>query len=232
MSIKEMKKLVFEANLDLPKNNLVKLTWGNVSLIDRDLGVIVIKPSGVPYKTMKESDMVVTDLDGNPLPDQLKPSSDLPTHVLLYKHFKTVNSIVHTHSKFAVAFAQSGLSIDPYGTTHADTFYGSIPCARSLTKEEVNSNYEVETGNVIIEKFNELNISPDQVPAINTKNHGPFIFGKTTANAIENTIILEEVAEMAFLTKNLQSSTKSINQYLLDKHYLRKHGEKAYYGQQ
>lgn len=231
MNINDMKRMVFEANLELPKNQLVKLTWGNVSLINRELGVVVIKPSGVPYEIMKEEDMVVTDLEGNPFPEQLNPSSDLATHILLYKHFEDVNSIVHTHSKYAVAFAQVGLPIKPFGTTHADTFYGSIPCARSLSEKEINSNYEEETGNVIIEKFNELNISPNEVPAINTKNHGPFIFGSDTKKAIENTIILEEVAEMAYLTTTLERKTPSLNQFLLDKHYYRKHGDNAYYGQ-
>lgn len=231
MIINEMKQKVFEGNLALPRHQLVKLTWGNVSLINREEGIICIKPSGVPYDNMKPEDMVITDLDGRPFEHQLKPSSDLDTHVVLYKHYKTVNSIVHTHSLHAVVYAQAGKEIPPLGTTHADTFYGAIPCTRDLTAEEVNSCYERATGKVIIEKFKELNVTPKEIPAINTRHHGPFIFGETVDKAIEHTIILEEVAEMALKTELLNPEIRRIHQYLLDKHYYRKHGELAYYGQ-
>lgn len=231
MIINDMKQKVFEGNLALPHHQLVKLTWGNVSLINREEGIICIKPSGVPYDNMKPEDMVITDLDGRPFEKQLKPSSDLETHVVLYKNYTSINSIVHTHSLHAVVYAQAGKEITPLGTTHADTFYGAIPCTRDLTAEEVNSCYESATGKVIIEKFKELNVTPKEIPAINTRSHGPFIFGETVDKAIENTIILEEVAEMALKTELLNPEIKRIHQYLLDKHYYRKHGEHAYYGQ-
>ncbi|WP_328806053.1 L-ribulose-5-phosphate 4-epimerase AraD [Staphylococcus durrellii] len=227
-----IQRLVYEGNMQLPKNQLVKLTWGNVSMIDRVKKVICIKPSGIPYKKLSPVDMVITDLDGNVYQDQLKPSSDLSTHVYLYKHFPKVNSIVHTHSLHAVVFAQAGKAIQPYGTTHADTFYGPIPCARNLTQQEVEQNYELNTGKVIVETYQSQNITPDAIPAINTKNHGPFIFGTSVKQAIEHTIVLEEVAEMALKTELLaQQNIPPIDQFLLDKHYYRKHGKNAYYGQ-
>ena len=227
-----IQRLVYEGNVQLPKNQLVKLTWGNVSMIDRDKGIICIKPSGIPYSKLSPVDVVITDLEGTVQKHQLKPSSDLPTHVYLYKHFPNVNSIVHTHSLHAVVFAQAGKAIRPFGTTHADTFYGPIPCARKLTKEEVEHNYECNTGKVIVETYQSLNITPDAIPAINTQNHGPFIFGTSVKQAIEHTIVLEEVAEMALKTELLaQQNISAIDQFLLDKHYYRKHGKNAYYGQ-
>nr|MBO1352395.1 L-ribulose-5-phosphate 4-epimerase [Enterococcus sp. DIV0212c] len=227
----EMKERVFSANLALPEAALVKLTWGNVSEINREAGVIVIKPSGVPYSTMEACHMVVTDLDGAVLEAGLKPSSDLATHVQLYKAFKEINAVVHTHSKHAVMWAQSGREIPAYGTTHADTFYGVVPCTRQLTSEEVASAYELETGKVIVEAFNEKNIDPLAVPGVLVYGHGPFTWGKTPQKAVENSIVLDEVAEMACATEIVNDRIQPIPQYLLDKHFFRKHGTNAYYGQ-
>lgn len=231
--INEMKERVFKANLQLPKWGLVKLTWGNVSEINRALGVIVIKPSGVSYDAMNVNDMVVTDLEGNPMEeDSLKPSSDMETHVYLYKHFEGINSVVHTHSQNAVAWAQSGRNLPVYGTTHADTFYGSVPNTRLLTKQEVEEAYELNTGVVIVETFQERNIDPLAVPGVLVNGHGPFTWGETTQKAIENSYILDECCEM--VTKSefiLKDKENLLPQYVLDKHYYRKHGENAYYGQ-
>ncbi len=229
--IKEIQQNVYEANLRLPEEGLIKLTWGNVSEVDYDYNIIVIKPSGVPYAAMKAEQMVVTDLDGNVLQGNYKPSSDLPTHVVLYKHFKDIRSVVHTHSKFAVMWAQANRDIPAYGTTHADTFYGPVPCTRDLTAEEIEQAYEIETGNVIVETFKNRSIDPDAVPAVVVSGHGPFTWGGSVNEAVENSIILEEVADMALHTEILTSSQQEIPKYLLDKHYLRKHGENAYYGQ-
>lgn len=229
--IKEMKERVFAANLALPEAGLVKLTWGNVSEINREAGIIVIKPSGIPYSTMKACDMVVTDLKGELLEEGLKPSSDLATHVELYKTFKKINSVVHTHSKNAVMWAQAGREIPAYGTTHADTFYGMVPCTRQLTSEEVAAAYERETGKVIIETFAEKNIDPLAVPGVLVYGHGPFTWGQTPQKAVENSVVLDEIAEMASVTEIVNEAVLSIPQYLLDKHYFRKHGENAYYGQ-
>ncbi|MEI5995042.1 L-ribulose-5-phosphate 4-epimerase [Candidatus Enterococcus mansonii] len=229
--IMEMKERVFEANLALPESGLVKLTWGNVSEINREAGVIVIKPSGVPYCTMKASDMVVTDLAGELLEAGMKPSSDLATHVELYKAFEGVNAVVHTHSKNAVMWAQAGREIPAYGTTHADTFYGMVPCTRQLTAEEVASAYEVETGKVIIETFKKGGIDPIAVPGVLVYGHGPFTWGATPQKAVENSIVLDEIAEMACVTEVVNDAVPPIPQYLLDKHYFRKHGVNAYYGQ-
>lgn len=229
--IHEMKKRVFTANLALPEAGLVKLTWGNVSEVNREAGVIVIKPSGVSYKTMEINDMVVTDLDGEVLEPVLKPSSDLATHVELYKAFEEVNSVVHTHSKNAVMWAQAGREIPAYGTTHADTFYGVVPCTRQLTSEEVASAYELETGKVIIETFREKEIDPLAVPGVLVYGHGPFTWGETTKKAVENSIVLDEIAEMASTTEIVNETISPIPQYLLDKHFFRKHGSNAYYGQ-
>ncbi|OEG11710.1 L-ribulose-5-phosphate 4-epimerase [Enterococcus ureasiticus] len=226
-----MKERVFTANLALPEAGLVKLTWGNVSEINRDSGLIVIKPSGVPYSTMKACDMVVTDLNGEVLEGKLKPSSDLATHVELYKAFKEINSVVHTHSKNAVMWAQAGREIPAYGTTHADTFYGVVPCTRQLTSKEVSSAYELETGNVIVETFKEKNIDPLAVPGVLVYGHGPFTWGQTPQKAVENSIVLDEIAEMAAVTEVVNDTVLPIPQYLLDKHYFRKHGANAYYGQ-
>lgn len=229
--IRKMKERVYIANLALPKAGLVKLTWGNVSEIDRELGVIVIKPSGVPYSKMKADDMVVTDLDGKVLEAGMKPSSDLATHVILYKAFPEIHSVVHTHSKYAVMWAQAGRELPAYGTTHADTFYGPVPCTRQLTAKEVEESYEVETGQVIVETFKELAIDPQAVPGVLVYGHGPFTWGANPQKAVENSIVLDEIAEMALQTEGINSKIKPIPQYLLDKHYFRKHGKNAYYGQ-
>ncbi|MFC6346982.1 L-ribulose-5-phosphate 4-epimerase AraD [Vagococcus carniphilus] len=230
--IEEMKQRVYEANMELPNLDLVKLTWGNVSEINRELGVIVIKPSGVPYKDMTKDQMVVTDLKGNLVEkDSLKASSDLATHVVLYKNFETVNAVVHTHSTNAVMWAQSGFDLKAYGTTHADTFYGSVPCTRQLTENEVRNDYEENTGNVIIETFLDRKIKPEEVPGVLVSGHGPFTWGETPLKAVENSLILDEVCLMAKETELINQRISSIPSYLLDKHYLRKHGKNAYYGQ-
>ncbi|MDR0921848.1 MAG: L-ribulose-5-phosphate 4-epimerase [Lactobacillales bacterium] len=228
----EMKARVCEANLSLEQSKLVVLTWGNVSEIDREAGIIVIKPSGVPYETMRAEQMVVTDLDGNVLEENsLRPSSDLPTHIYLYRHFPEINAIVHTHSKNAVIWAQSGRNIPPYGTTHADTFYGEIPCTRQLTKEEVDTAYEENTGKVIVERFEKENLDPLAVPGILTIGHGPFTWGTSVKKAVENSIVLDEVAHMALFTEVISEKKTELPKYMLDKHYFRKHGANAYYGQ-
>lgn len=229
--IREMKERVLAANLSLPKVGLVKLTWGNVSEVNREIGVIVIKPSGVPYEQMRLTDMVVTDLAGRIVAGELKPSSDLATHVELYKAFPMVQAIVHTHSKNAVMWAQSGRSIPAYGTTHADTFYGEVPCTRQLTNEEVKEAYEKETGKVIIEAFEKKGLNPSAVPGVLVCGHGPFTWGETPKKAVENSLILDEIADMAGMTELINEDSQPIPNYLLDKHYFRKHGEGAYYGQ-
>ena len=227
--LNKLKKEVYEANLELVKQDLVVYTWGNVSAIDRESNLVVIKPSGVDYATMKVDDMVVVDLDGNIVEGKLRPSSDTPTHLELYKHFKDIGAVVHTHSSWATAWAQSGRGIPPYGTTHADTFYGTIPCTRVLTKDEVNKDYELNTGKVIVETFK--NIDENAIPGVLCKSHGPFVWGKDAKTAVYNAKVLEEVAKMAYHTEILNKDIKEVNQYLLDKHYLRKHGKNAYYGQ-
>ena len=223
----ELKKRVFEQNIALVKHGLVVLTWGNVSARDSETGLVVIKPSGVPYDTMKAEDMVVVDLDGNKVEGELNPSSDLPTHLYLYKEYPSLGGIVHTHSTYATAFAQSGREITPYGTTHADAFYGAVPCSRELTDDEIADKYEWNTGKVIAESV----ADPDAIPAILVKNHGVFTWGKTPEKAVENAVTLEEVAKMALFTEQLNPWTPRIKQHLLDKHYFRKHGKNAYYGQ-
>lgn len=225
--MKQLKERVCNANLTLKKSNLITLTWGNVSAKDEESGLIIIKPSGVSYDTMKPEDMVVVDLDGNTVEGTYRPSSDLPTHLYLYKQFPSLGGIVHTHSTFATAFAQSGKEIVAYGTTHADAFYGNIPCTRDLTEAEISEAYEWNTGKVIAEAVRDF----IAVPGIIVKNHGVFTWGETAEKAVENAITLEEVAKMAFLTEQLDSDTQRIDQHLLDKHYLRKHGKNAYYGQ-
>ena len=225
--IETLKERVCNANLTLKQSNLITLTWGNVSAKDEESGLIIIKPSGVSYDTMKPEDMVVVDLDGNTVEGTYRPSSDLPTHLYLYKQFPSLGGIVHTHSTFATAFAQSGREIIAYGTTHADAFYGSIPCTRDLTEAEISEAYEWNTGKVIAEAVRDF----IAVPGIIVKNHGVFTWGETAEKAVENAITLEEVAKMAFLTEQLNSDTQRIDQHLLDKHYLRKHGKNAYYGQ-
>lgn len=226
---KELKQRVLEANLELPKKELVTFTWGNVSAIDREKGVIVIKPSGVSYEEMKAEDMVVLDLDGKILEGKLNPSSDTDTHVLLYKEFKEIGGIVHTHSSWATSWAQAGRAIPCFGTTHADYFYGSIPCTRKMTQEEIQGKYEYETGKVIVETFEGIN--PLFVPGVVVNNHGPFAFGKDAMDAVHNAVVMEEVAKMAYRSINLNKELGAIESDLLDKHFLRKHGKNAYYGQ-
>lgn len=233
--LEELKEKVFQANLQLVKYGLVVLTWGNVSAIDRETDLVVIKPSGVPYDTMKASDMVIMDLDGNKIEGDLNPSSDTPTHLELYRKFKGIGGIVHTHSSWACAWAQAGCDIPAYGTTHADFANGAIPCARGLTEDEVNGEYELNTGKVIVEEFMRRDIEPDECPAVLIHRHGPFTWGKDPFKAVENALILEEVAKMASRTQRVaqydKNSNIGIEQYLLDKHYQRKHGKNAYYGQ-
>lgn len=229
--LEALKKEVFDANIELVTKGLVIYTWGNVSGIDRENGLFVIKPSGVDYATMKPDDMVVVDLDGNVVEGHYKPSSDTPTHIVLYKEYPEIGGIVHTHSDWATTFAQAGIDIPAFGTTHADYFYGDIPCARELTESEVHGEYEKETGNVIVETLKERNIKPLDIPAILVKNHGPFAWGKSAANAVYNAVVLDKVAQLAYNTITLKSNVKRVNDYLLDKHYMRKHGPNAYYGQ-
>ena len=226
--LEKLKQEVFQANLDLVKYGLVIFTWGNVSGIDREKGLVVIKPSGVSYDNMTADDMVVVDLDGKIVEGKYKPSSDTPTHLVLYKKFPTIGGVVHTHSEWATSWAQAGISIPALGTTHADYFYGPIPCTRKLTQKEIETKYEEETGNVIVETFKD--IDPMAVPAVIINGHGPFSWGKDALNAVHNAVVLEEVAKMAHHTLTL-NSVKGIDQYLLDKHYHRKHGPGAYYGQ-
>lgn len=230
--IAAMKQRVFEANLELPQYGLVKLTWGNVSEINRELGVIVIKPSGIKYDKMQADQMVVTDLAGQVLAeDSLNPSSDLPTHVVLYQAFDHVSAIVHTHSTNSVMWAQAGRDLPAYGTTHADAFYGKIPCTRQLTEKEVKEAYEVNTGHVIVETFQERNLNANEVPGVLVYGHGPFTWGDTPMKAVENSLILDEICLMAKENEQINPNICEIPQYLLDKHYYRKHGAQAYYGQ-
>ena len=226
--LEALKEVVFKANLNLVKHGLVLFTWGNVSGIDREKGLVVIKPSGVNYDAMKAENMVVIDFDNNVVEGYLKPSSDALTHIELYKAFPEIGGIVHTHSTYAVAWAQALKAIPAMGTTHADHFYGEIPCTRELTKDEVERGYEKETGTVIIETFN--NIDPLHVPGVLVGNHGPFAWGTNAEKAVYNAVVLEEVARMALLTLQL-GNENPIKQYLLDKHFNRKHGKNAYYGQ-
>ncbi|WP_313381042.1 L-ribulose-5-phosphate 4-epimerase [Proteiniphilum saccharofermentans] len=228
MSIQELKQQVFQANLDLVKHGLVIFTWGNVSGIDREKGWVVIKPSGVSYDDMKAEDMVVVDLEGNIVEGSLKPSSDTPTHVELYKAFPSIGGIVHTHSTYATAWAQAGCDIPNIGTTHADYFSGDIPCTRDMTEPEVKGEYEKETGAVIIERFSELN--PAHIPGVLVKNHGPFSWGKDPHEAVHNAVVMEQVAKMAFIAYQV-NPTLTMNELLIQKHFFRKHGPGAYYGQ-
>jgi L-ribulose-5-phosphate 4-epimerase len=229
--LEKLKKDVLEANLQLPKHGLVTFTWGNVSGIDRDQGLVVIKPSGVPYEELTLEDMVVVDLEGNIIEGTKRPSSDTPTHLALYRSFQYVGGIVHTHSPWATAWAQAGRSIPALGTTHADYYYGEIPCTRTLTKDEITRAYELETGNVIIETFETGGIDPLAMPGVLVSNHAPFCWGKDANQAVHNAVVLEEVSKMALHTFQLNSQIEPIDQFLLDKHYLRKHGVNAYYGQ-
>jgi L-ribulose-5-phosphate 4-epimerase len=227
----KLKEEVFQANVDLPKHGLVKYTWGNVSAIDRDSGLFVIKPSGVTYEKMTAQDMVVVDLDGRVVEGELNPSSDTLTHAVLYKHYPQIGGIAHTHSTWATIWAQAGLDVQAMGTTHADTFYGSVPCARFLTEKEVNDGYEVETGKVIIETFEERGLDVLAVPGILLQGHGPFTWGKDAKSAVMNSVVLDEVSKMNFFTQKLNGLAEELPQRILDKHYLRKHGQNAYYGQ-
>ena len=233
--LEELKQKVFEANLQLVQYGLVVLTWGNVSGIDREEGLFVIKPSGVPYDKMTADDMVVMDLNGNKVEGRLNPSSDTPTHLELYKKFKDIGGIVHTHSSWACSWAQAGKDINAYGTTHADFANGAVPCARGLTENEVNGEYELNIGKVIVEEFEKRGIKPEECPAVLVHRHGPFTWGSSPFKAVENALILEEVAKMASRTERIaafdNNSNIGIEQYLLDKHYQRKHGINAYYGQ-
>ena len=227
--LEELKQAVLKANLELPKRGLVTFTWGNVSGIDRNSNLIVIKPSGVAYDELKLEDLVVVDLDGNQVEGKLKPSSDTATHLVIYRNFKEVGGVVHTHSRWATSWAQSGKGIPALGTTHADYFYGEIPCTRKMTASEINGEYEEETGNVIVETFSGIN--PIFVPGVLVNNHGPFTWGKDAGEAVHNAVVLEEVSMMAFNTTRLTPEIKAIDKALLDKHFLRKHGTNAYYGQ-
>lgn len=229
--LEELKKQVCDANLELVERGVVIYTWGNVSGIDREKGLVVIKPSGVEYEGMEPEDMVAVDLKtGETVEGKWKPSSDTATHLELYRRYRGIGGIVHTHSINAVAFAQAGMEIPALGTTHADYFYGDIPCTRELSKEEVEEAYEVNTGKVIIETIDRLGIDPMAVPGVVVKNHGPFSWGKNPANAVYNAVVLEKVAEMDLKTLSLNPQAE-MKQYVLDKHYMRKHGPNAYYGQ-
>lgn len=229
--LEQLKQEVFEANLSLVTYNLVTFTWGNVSAFDKESRLLVIKPSGVDYDVMKVSDMVVVDLEGNVVEGNLKPSSDLWTHIELYKAYPEINAVVHTHSSYATTFAQAKIDIPALGTTHADYFYGSIPCTRLMSDDEIKGHYERETGKVIIETLQERNLSPDEISAVLVASHGPFGWGKSAKKAVENAVVLEEVAKMALRNLMLNPNIESMQQSLLDKHYLRKHGANAYYGQ-
>ncbi len=227
--LERLKEEVLEANLLLPKYGLVVFTWGNVSAYDAETGLVVIKPSGVDYDSMKADDMVVVDLDGKVIEGSLRPSSDTPTHVYLYSKFPEIKGIVHTHSTWATSWAQSGLALPCYGTTHADYFYGDIPIARGLTKAEVESEYEKNTGVVIEEAFKDRDIMAS--PGVLCRNHGPFAWGKNAAEAVHNAVVMEECAKMAVIARMINPDIQPAPQYLMDKHYFRKHGKNAYYGQ-
>ena len=229
--LEELKKRVYEANMLLPKYGLVTFTWGNVSEIDRQSGLFAIKPSGVDYDKLSPDDMVIMDLDGNKVEGKYKPSSDTPTHLELYKAFDKIGGIVHTHSSYATSWAQAGRSIPCYGTTHADYIYGDVPCVRCLTKEEIDSAYETNTGLLIIDEFRKMNRDVEAVPAVLCKNHGPFAWDKDAHEAVHNAVVLEEVAKMAYRAETINPEIKPAPQELQDKHYYRKHGANAYYGQ-
>lgn len=228
--LEALKETVCEANLELSRRGVVLYTWGNVSGIDRARGLVVIKPSGVPYQGMQPSDMVVVDLEGRIVEGTLRPSSDTPTHLELYKAFPEIGGVVHTHSTHAVVFAQAGMEIPPLGTTHADYFYGPVPVSRSLTRDEVQEAYEKNTGRVIVETVHETEREPLAVPGVLVRNHGPFTWGKDPAEAVYHSVVLEEIAEMAWKTLQINLSA-ALPPYVLEKHYQRKHGPRAYYGQ-
>lgn len=229
--LEQLKEEVFQANLELPQRGLIKYTWGNVSAFDKETGCFVIKPSGVSYEDMRAEDMVVVDLDNQVIEGRYTPSSDTPTHAVLYRAFPEIGGIVHTHSTWATAWAQAGLDVPAMGTTHADTFYGTVPCARFLTQEEIDNGYEHETGNVIVETFEERGILPMEVPGVLLHGHGPFTWGKDAKSAVMNAVVLDEVCKTNLFARQLNHFAEELPQRILDKHYLRKHGEHAYYGQ-
>ncbi|MEG0576930.1 MAG: L-ribulose-5-phosphate 4-epimerase [Bacilli bacterium] len=230
--LEKLKQDVFKANLLLPKYGLITFTWGNVSGIDRKHGIIAIKPSGVEYERMSLNDIVLCDLEGNVVEGKLKPSSDVMTHIEFYKKFPNINGAVHTHSRWATAFAQAGIAIPILGTTQADYFYGDIPCTRLMNEYEIQGEYEVETGRVIIETFKEKHLNPDYIPGVLVHSHGPFAWGKDPSEAVRNAVVMEECASMAFASIMLQGGrTQPMQQELIDKHFKRKHGPNAYYGQ-
>ena len=229
--LEELKKKVYEANMELPRRGLVTYTWGNVSGIDREKGLFVIKPSGVEYDELKPEDLVVMDLKGNKVEGDMNPSSDTKTHLVLYNAFPQLGGIVHTHSPHAVGWAQAGEDIPCFGTTHADYFYGPVPCARHLTQEELDEDYALNTGKIIVETFQKRGIDPVAVPAVICFSHGPFTWGKDAAQAVYHAVVLEEVAKMAIYTRQVRQEALPAPQRILDKHYLRKHGPGAYYGQ-
>ncbi|WP_252145308.1 L-ribulose-5-phosphate 4-epimerase [Yokenella regensburgei] len=227
-----LKQQVLDANLALPRHHLVTLTWGNVSAVDREHGVLVIKPSGVDYNVMTPADMVVVSLEtGEVIEGNKKPSSDTPTHRLLYQAFPSIGGIVHTHSRHATIWAQAGQAIPATGTTHADYFYGAIPCTRKMSEQEINGEYEWETGRVIVETFRQQHLDAQQMPGVLVHSHGPFTWGNNAEEAVHNAIVLEEIAYMGIFCRQLAPKLPDMQQTLLDKHYLRKHGAKAYYGQ-
>lgn len=229
--LEELKERVFRANLDLVRHNLVIFTWGNVSGIDREKGLVVIKPSGVDYDSMKTSDMVVVDLKtGETVEGELNPSSDTPTHLILYRTYPDIGGIVHTHSTYATAWAQAGKDIPNIGTTHSDYYHNDIPCTGDMTEKEIKGDYELETGNVIVKRLNQGNINPMHTPGALVKNHGPFAWGKNPDNAVYNAVVMEQVAKMAYLSFAINPET-SMNPLLVEKHFSRKHGPNAYYGQ-
>lgn len=229
--LEQLKKEVYEANMELPRYGLVTFTWGNVSGIDRENGLFVIKPSGVDYDKLTPEDMVVMDLNGNRVEGRLNPSSDTKTHMALYSRFPQIGGIVHTHSPWATSWAQAGRDIPCYGTTHADYIYGGVPCARNLTKEELDEDYEMNTGVLIVEEFERRKLDCSAVPCVLCKNHGPFAWGKNAFDAVHNAVVLEEVAKMAAQCEWINPKAEPAPQELMDKHYLRKHGPDAYYGQ-
>ncbi len=229
MSYSELKRAAYEANMELYAQNLVIYTWGNVSQVDRDKGVIAIKPSGVPYSTLTVDDMVVVDLDNTVVEGRLNPSSDTKTHTHLYRHFESIGGVTHTHSTYATAWAQAQLPIPCLGTTHADFAYGEVPCTAVMSDAQIARDYEEETGIQITQRFEGLN--PDEVPMVIIAGHAPFAWGKDAAKSVYHAVVLEEIARMAYLTKTLAPDTPALKQAIIDKHYLRKHGKNAYYGQ-
>lgn len=231
LMLETLKQAVWAANMELPRRGLVVYTWGNVSGIDREKGLVVIKPSGVEYEQLTPEKLVVLDLDGHIVEGELNPSSDTKTHLELYKAFPALGGIVHTHSPYAAAWAQAGEDIPCYGTTHADYFYGPVPCTRGLTKEELDEDYEKNTGKVIVETFTGRGIDPVHVPAVICRSHGPFAWGKTAAEAVYHATVLEEVAKMALLTRQVKRDAEPVPTHVVEKHFMRKHGPNAYYGQ-